>query len=350
MDPILQVLQAQAGIHFEGVDAQFQAAGAALSTLVAQDAQPALVTTSNSGIPAFLSTFIDPKIIDILVAPMKAAEIAGEEIKKGDWVTETTMFPVIESTGEVSSYGDHNNNGVAGANTNFTNRQSYHYQVMTQWGTRELDKAALARIDWANRLNIASVLTLNKFQNKTYFFGVAGLENFGLLNDPTLSAPITPIPDTTVTGNPTEWFPAGGSPKSALGIIADIRALYSQLQTQANGLVELDTKMTLAMSPVSEVGLTQTTEFNVSVSDILKKNFPNMTVKTAPEYDTTSGQLLQLFADEIEGQRTLTTAFTEKLRAHPIIIQPSAFMQKKSQGTWGGIVFRSFLVAQMLGV
>jgi hypothetical protein len=96
---------------------------------MAQDAQPALITTSNSGIPAFLSTYIDPKLIEILVAPMKAAEIVGEEIKKGDWTTETAMFPVVESTGETSSYGDYSNNGVAGANTNFPQRQSYHYQV-----------------------------------------------------------------------------------------------------------------------------------------------------------------------------------------------------------------------------
>ena len=51
----------------------------------------------------------------------------------------------------------------------------------------------MARIDWANRQRIASVLTLNKFQNKSYFFGIEGLANYGLLNDPSLSAPIAPI-------------------------------------------------------------------------------------------------------------------------------------------------------------
>lgn len=341
MDPILLALRENAGIHFMGIDAALQNPDAARSVLIAQDAQPSLVTVSNSGIPAFLSTFIDPKLIEILVAPMKAADIAGDEIKKGDWTTETAMFPVVESTGETSSYGDYSENGRAGANTNFPQRQSYHYQVMTEWGERELEKAALARIDWANRVNIASVFTLNKFQNKTYFFGVAGLENYGLLNDPNLPAAIAPI---TVGGN-ILW-----KDKDALGVYGDIQALFAQLQTQANGLVELDTKMTLAMSPVSQVNLTKVTQYNVNVEDMLKKNFPNMTVKTAPEYATASGNLVQLFADELEGQRTLSVAFTEKLRAHPIIVAPSSFKQKKSQGTWGGIVFRPILVAQMLGV
>ena len=351
MNPILKALSERAGVHFMGVpNLDFQKEGVTLRMAhdgFACDAQPTLVTVSNSGIPAFLSTYIDPKLIEILVAPMKAAEIVGSEVKKGDWVTETAMFPIVESTGETSSYGDYAENGVAGANTNFPQRQSYHYQVMTQWGERELEKAALARVDWANRLNIASILTLNKFQNKSYFFGVAGLQNYGLLNDPSLSAPITP--GTKAAGGVT-WFKNGQPNATAAEVLSDIQAMYYLLQTQANGLVELDTKMTLAMSPTSEAALTFTNQYNVNVADLLKKNYPNLTVKTAPEYATASGQLVQLIADELEGQRTADVAFTEKLRAHPIIIQSSSFKQKKSQGTWGCILYRPFCVAQLLGV
>jgi hypothetical protein len=68
-----------------------------------------------------------------------------------------------------------------------------------------MQRAGLARVDWANRLNIASILTLNKYQNKTYFYGVEGLENYGLLNDPNLPAPI--VPNTKVASG-TEWLQA----------------------------------------------------------------------------------------------------------------------------------------------
>ena len=345
MNQILRALQAQAGVHFMGVhDVDLQADNVAHNVMVAADAQPGLVTVSNSGIPAFLSTFIDPKMIEVLVAPMKAALVVGGEVKKGDWTMATAMFPVIESTGETSSYGDYNENGVAGANSNFPQRQSYHYQVMTQWGELELERAGLARIDWANRLNIASVLTLNKFQNKTYFFGVDGLENYGLLNDPSLSAPISP--NLKANGGYV-WGPESTTANEVYG---DIQKLYTQLQSQANGLVELDTNMTLVMSPTAQVGLTKTTSFNVNVMDLLKKNFPNMKFETAPEYDTDSGELVQLIADEVEGQRTADTAFTEKLRAHPIVVGSSNFKQKKSQGTWGTIIYCPVFIAQMLGV
>ena len=162
MNPILQALMGRAGIHFMGVNPDFQADGAAMALRYAQDgfacdAQPALVTVSNSGIPAFLSTYVDPKLIEVLVSPMKAAEIVGDEVKKGDWTTETAMFPVVESTGETSSYGDYSENGNAGVNSNFPQRQSYHYQVMTQWGERELERAGLVQFEASGRTRVRTL-------------------------------------------------------------------------------------------------------------------------------------------------------------------------------------------------
>jgi hypothetical protein len=348
MDRNLEAVSRKWGIHFMGVDAQLQQTEKERGGLLAMDAQPQLVTVSNSGIPAFLSTYIDPKVIEVLVAPMKATEIVGEETKKGDWTLETAMFPIVESTGMVSSYGDYSETGIAGANVNWVQRQSYTYQVITQWGERELDKMGLARIDWANRQRIASVLTLNKFQNKSYFFGVAGLANYGLLNDPSLSAPIAPIS----TGGLVTWAQKATDPNGAIYVYNDIKALYGQLVSQANGLVDLDmdSPLTLAMSPEAQVYLTLTNTYNVNVQDMLKKNFPKMKIETAPEYHTASGELVQLIADEMQGQRTATTAFTEKLRAHPVKIDLSSFKQKQSQGTWGCVLYRPFLIAQLLGV
>ena len=348
MDRNLEAVSRKWGINFMGVDAQLQRTEKERGGLLAMDAQPELVTISNSGIPAFLSTYIDPKVIEVLLAPMKATEIVGEETKKGDWTLETSMFPIVESTGMVSSYGDYSETGIAGANVNWVQRQSYTYQVVTQWGERELDKMGLARIDWANRQRIASMLTLNKFQNKSYFFGIEGLANYGLLNDPSLSAPIAPNAENSLV----TWAQKATDPNGAIYVYNDIKALYGQLVSQANGLVELDmaSPMTLAMSPSSQVYLTLTNTYNVNVQDMLKKNFPKMKIETAPEYATTSGNLVQLIADEMQGQRTATTAFTEKLRAHPIIIKESSFRQKSSQGTWGTIIFRPFLISQLLGV
>lgn len=348
----LEILYAKLGVAYpQGYELAMDSSDYA-ERMMALDAQTLTITYSNSAIPAFLTAVIDPKIIEILTTPMKAADIAGAEVKKGTWVDATWLFPVIESTGNVSSYGDYSTSGRSGANANWPERQQHFYQTMTKWGERELARMGQARIDWASRLNIASVLTLNKFQNLSYFYGIKGLQNYGILNDPSLSSAISPgVKANFGTSSTNAWFTSAGAPNATgLEVFADIQALFKQLQTQAQGLVDLNSNLTLAMSPSSEVALTFSTQFNVNVQDLLKKNFPNLTVKTAPEYAGTAGNLVQLIADEIEGQRTMEVAFSEKLRAHPVILDVSSFKQKKSQGTWGAIIYRPFLISQMLGV
>lgn len=333
----LQKLALDYGVHFMG------GAHGYLDKELAMDAQPTLITTSNGGIPAYLANYLDPELVEVLVTPMKAAQIFGEA-KKGDWTTMSSQFPVVESTGEVNTYGDYADGGQASANINWVPRQSYHFQTVTQWGERELEMAGLARIDYAARLNIASALTINKALNKMYFFGISGLENYGALNDPNLTTPVQPL--ATGTGSSRLW-----ANKDGQLIYNDIsQVLYKQLQTQLKGLVERDARMVLVMSPTAEVSLTNTNQYNVNVTDQLKKNFPNLRIETAVEYSTVSGELVQLIVEEIEGQKTAYCAFTEKMRAHPVKVELSSFKQKKSAGGWGAIIRRPVAIAQMLGV
>ena len=351
----LDILAKKLGVHYPSSYELAMDAASYEEKMMAADAQTTTVTYSNAAIPAFLTTVVDPKIIEILVTPMKAAEIAGSEVKKGTWVDTTWLFPVIESTGNVSAYGDYSTTGRSSSNVNWPERQQHFYQTVTKWGERELARMGQARVDWASRLNIASVLTLNKFQNLSYFYGVKGLQNYGLLNDPSLPTAIQPTTKAANTGGSPSgtnaWFTSGGALNATgLEVFADIQAMFKDLQSRAKGLVSLDTPITLAMSPESEVALTLTTQFNVNVQDLLAKNFPNLKVKTAPEYAGTAGYLVQMIADEVEGQRTVEVAFSEKLRAHPVILDVSSFKQKKSQGTWGAIIYRPFLISQMVGV
>lgn len=339
----LAVLARDHGIHFPStVRAFLERQQYGHDYALAMDAQPTLITATNAGVPGYLVNFLDPEQVRVSVAPMAAVNIIGEA-KKGDWTTRTSQFQMVESTGEVSSYGDHNNNGQSSSNYNWVPRESYHFQTMTRWGERELDTAGEARINLASDLNIASVLTINKAANKIAFFGVSGLQNYGLLNDPSLIAPITPA--ATGTGSGTTW-----ATKTGDLVYVDIVSLFTQLVTQANGLVDAKSKMVLAMSPSIATNLAKTNQYNVNVEDLLKKNFPNLRVETAVEYATTGGQLVQLIAEEIEGQKTAFVAFTEKLRAHPVITKASSWVQKKSAGSWGSIIRRPFLIAQMLGV
>ena len=77
---------------------------------------------------------------------------------------------------------------------------------------------------------------------------------------------------------------------------------------------------------------------------------PNMRIVTAPEYTTASGELVQLIVESIDGQETATCAFSEKMRAHGVVRDLSSYKQKKTQGSWGTVIFRPAAIASMIGV
>ncbi|QPF81668.1 DUF2184 domain-containing protein [Bradyrhizobium genosp. L] len=324
---------------------------------MAMDAQPALSTTDpNSAVPAIFTTMVDPKVFKALFAPNKAAVILGEE-RRGTWVDDTIMLPVTEAVGEVSSYGDYAESGTVNSNMNWPQRQSYLFQVIKQYGERELERAGVARINWVAELDYSAALMLNKFSNLTYFFGVNGLQNYGLLNDPHLNASLTPA---TKSYGGTTWYNSSGQiAATANEIYADIENTFVQLVAQTAGMVDRETRMVLAMSPQSEAALTTTNSFNVNVSDLLKKNFPNLRVENAVQYGVLSatnpqgiagGNFMQLIAEEIEGQETGYCGFNEKMRAHKLIPKTSSYVQKVSAGTWGAILRQTNTIASMLGI
>jgi hypothetical protein len=322
---------------------------------LAYDALPTLTTDPNSGIPALLTTSIDPEVTRILFTPNKAAEIFGEK-RAGTWLDQTRLFPVVEHTGEVSSYGDFATSGRTGVNADWPNRQAYLFQVIKEYGELELERAGLAKLNWVSEIDQAAATILSKFLNYTYFFGVQGLQNYGLLNDPNLTASITPA--SKAYGG-TKWIVNGVVQATANEVFTDIQSVFYQLMQQTNGLVAADTKMVLAMSPQSEVALTATNSFNVNVHDLLKKNFPNLTVENAIQYGVTTtsntqglaaGNLVQLIAKNIEGQDTGFCAFNEKLRSHPIIRDMSSFKQKVTAGSWGTVVRMPLAISSLIGV
>lgn len=334
----------------------------ALDAIMALDAPytniPGLSLDPNSGVPALLTTLIDPQVYEVLFAPNMAAEIMGEQ-RKGTWLDETALFPVAEATGEVSSYGDYATSGRSGVDTNWPQFQAYLFQTIKEYGERELERAGLARINWVSEIDRAAAINLNKYSNYTYFFGVLGLQNYGLLNDPALTAYLTPAPKAQTPGSGAWTNAQGQVVASANEVFNDIQSLYLQLVAQNAGLVKADTKMTLALGPTSAVALTATNSFNVNVSDLLMKNFKNLKIKEAVQYQAKSGanpqgisggNVVQLIAEDVEGQKTGFAAYNEKMRAHPIIREMSAFKQKVTSGTFGMILRFPAGISQMLGI
>ncbi len=320
--------------------------------LGASDAQPQLSTTPNTGIPAFMSYFVYPDLYRILFSPLQAEKILGAAKKVGDWTTTTTVFPLVEAAGEVSSYGDYATNGMASMNATFPDRQAYHYQSIIEVGEREEAMLALAKINLMSEKRESSTRSLNTFQNFMFFFGVAGLQNYGILNDPSLSAAIQPGPKAYNAQAHGPWITNGVITATPNEIYTDFLSSFIQLQTQTNGIIALDSmsSLTYAMHPTSLSAFRQANIYGVTAEKLMKDNFPNAKVEQAVQYSLAAGYETQLIATEVEGQETAMLAYTEKLRAHRMVFDMSSQRQKVSQGGWGCVYRFPAGVVSMLGV
>lgn len=332
--------------------------GANVDEILAMDsAAGTLVTDPNAAIPAMLTTAIDPDVIRVVFAPLQMAEIMGGERKAGDWLEETRMFPVVEETGEVSSYDDYSNNGRSGINFNYPQFQSYLYQTIVAYGERETERAGLMKINYVGEVTGAASSLLNRFGNLAYAFGITGLQNYGLLNNPYLSAYLTPA---VKAWGGTTWFNNGSPAATANEVYNDILAVVEQIISQTNGAVDMDAPMTLALSPQSQLAMKFANSFGVSVAELLKQGFPNMKVKSAPQYGQKTasnsqgyspvGNLFQIIVEKVDNQKVAYPAFNEKLRAHKLVPELSSWKQKMTSGVWGTINRLPIGIAGMLGV
>ncbi|MDL2172481.1 hypothetical protein [Asaia sp. HumB] len=103
--------------------------------------------------------------------------------------------------------------------------------------------------------------------------------------------------------------------------------------------------------------MTYTNSFGITLEDMLvKQSWPNMEIVFLPEAGVTmsggytSANVMQMFAPEIDGVETVSTAFTEKLTMHRIEQYSTNARQKMSRGGWGTIWKRPMAVAQMVGI
>ena len=329
---------AEFGFHFHGFRGWITPESRPALT---QDA--ALATLPNAAVPAELAAYIDARVVDILTATRKAREIF-KEVKKGDWTTSYAKFRQDEVTGATEPYSDYAQSRVSGTNTNHIVRENYLFQTTISYGDLETELSSLARINLAASKQAAAARVMDIDSNRFYLRGVAGKRIYGLLNDPTLAAPIAPLP--TGTGSSPLW-----ARKTTRQRYEDVLALFQELAQSCQGHVDKDTPLKLVLSPALGVELAEATDFNVSVQDMLSKYFSNMKIITLPEMaNPDSGETMMLIATEVQGMPTGELAYSEKVRAHRIIPDMSSMRQKWSGGTYGALIYLPFALVQMRGM
>ena len=309
--------------------------------MLANDAQ--IVTVPNAAIPAELTAYYDPRIIDIVTRPRKAREIFGE-VQKGDWTTSHAKFRLNELTGSTQPYSDFGQSRTSGVNYNWIVREQYVFQTLIEYGDYEEAVSAVAKIQLAADKQRAAAHVIDVDGNLFYLLGVAGRDIYGILNAPNLTPAIAPLPSGT--GGSVLW-----ADKDTQAVYNDVLALHEQLVTQGDGWIDQDSALTLVVSPAAAVMLGKATNFNVSVMDMLNKYFRNLKIVTLPEMaDDTTGESIMLIADEMSGNPTGELGFSDKIRAGRVIPDVSSFRQKWTSTTYGAIVYYPFAIATMRGI
>lgn len=302
----------------------------------------AMVTAANSGVPVEFTSYIDPMVIPILTATRGAREIFGEA-KKGDWTTSYARFQTSEITGEVEAYTDYGQGGASDVNPTFPVRTQYIYQTNIRYGDREVDVASRARLQLAADKQRAAATVIDIASNKFALYGVAGLEIYGLLNDPNLPADISSLPNAD---EKTLW-----AEKSTKEIYEDVLHLFSKMADRGAGHIDANTELVLATSPATQVQLGKATDFNISARQMLETYFPKIRFVVLPELATaTSGTSILLVAPTIEGLPTAQIGFSEKFRAMRLIPESSSFHQKFVGSSYGTIIYRPFAIGKMTGI
>ena len=304
-------------------------------------ANDAMITLPNAGVPSIFTSYVDPQVVRILTAPTNARLIFGET-RKGDWTTSSAIFKAIENTGETAPYADFSNAATADVNVVYPERDNYVYQTTVRYGELEMATMGKAAINLAAEKQRSAATILDIDANKFYLLGVAGKRIYGLLNDPNLPADISPA---TVRSTVTLW-----SAKTTNEIYDDIIAIFSKLAEHSNGRISIDADLVLAMPPAIMVLLGKTTEFGISVLDMVKKYFRNISFVVLPELKSGDTNTVFMAARTVDGYPVAQLAYSEKMRAFQLIPEGSSYKQKFSAGTFGAVVLRPFAIQMMSGV
>lgn len=324
-----------------GIDLnQYKVVGDLEAGVMAMDA--ALITSPNAGVPVELLTYFDERAIKILTAKRSATEIFGE-VKKGDRTTVMAKFRQLEDTGYTQPYDDFADNGKADVNYNYPNRENYLFETTILYGELEEAMAARAKANLVSdkQASAASIIAIDT--NRFYFNGVAGRANYGILNQPNLPAAITAA---NGAGGTPQW-----STKTGTEIYNDVLDMFSDMSARAEGNISQNSKFKLVVGPTSNAELNKLNAFGTeTVLALIKRNFPNLEVVVAPEYDDATKKVQLIMVEAGDGVPTGECAFSEKLHAHRIVPGLSDYRQKFSAGVYGCIIYRPVFVTTMTSI
>lgn len=307
----------------------------------------AAVTLPNAGVAAEFLQNMDRRFIDVFFAE-KTADKIGTKYKGGDWEMAIYRAMIRESVGTTRPYSDYSEEQNVNANINYLTRYVYRLELVKQWGDLQIAENARALNDYVNSINVAASNIISADLNSIFFYGVEGVQNFGILNEPGMPTPLTPASIGTTPAR-VKW-----QDKTLQEIVVDLTTMLSNLYMQGQGIINQNTRLRLAMPPsILPILQGKISDFGYSSLQWIKDNLGNAIIDDVvlvPEFATDAGNFVMLWAPEINGSETINHVFGELYKSHGVHRRTSSYSEKVSASDFGAVVRHGFAIVSMLGV
>lgn len=305
--------------------------------LAAMDVAPGLLTTPGVITPLqFLQVFL-PNTIRTLTKARLIEELVATNII-GSWADEEVITKFLERTGRPRLYGDHADIPEASFNSEMEPRTIVRLELGMSTTILAAERASRLQINEAaeKREAISEAFAIELNAIGFYGYNDGSNRTFGFLNDPNLPPYQTVAPED-VGGTPVyTWLQ-----KSFMGITRDFTRAFSDLRTKTGERIDpRSANITVAVSSSRREAMTNPNDYGYTVEKWLTENYPNVTIKSAPELDGANGgsNVMIVYVDRLDGNSVIDYNIVERFRLLGIEQRAKGVVEDYSCATAGVIL------------
>lgn len=299
----------------------------------------------------FLQTWL-PGQVQVVTQARKADQLFGVTTV-GSWEDEEIIQEILELVGVAQPYSDLGNIPLSSWNLTYEKRGVVRFEEGFSVGELEGLRSGRIGVNASQTKRNAASLALEIARNRVAFYGFNGATDYpvyGALNDVNL-----PVYASLPSGK--LWTVA-----SRAEIVADLLFIISTLRKNSKEVVDPTTaaiKLVIASDVVDYLNTPSGTgaEMGETAGDWLKKNYPNVTIESAVEFNKANGgaNVLYAYAESIgdsgtDGGGVIEQLVPTRFRALGVDTSCKVVTEDFTNATSGVLVKRPFAVFRGTGI
>lgn len=306
---------------------------------------------SNSPYLQFLQTWL-PGQVQVVTQARKADMLFGITTA-GAWEDEEIIQEILELVGVAQPYSDLGNIPLSSWNMSYEKRGVARFEEGLSVGALEDLRSGRIGINAAQTKRNAASLALDIARDRVAFYGYGGVETYpiyGALNDVNL-------PGYQSLPSGKSWSVA-----SRAEIVMDLLFIMSSLRKQSKEAVDPTTdriRLVIASDVVDYLNTPSGTgsEMGETAGDWLRKNYPNVTIESAVQFNGANGgaNVLYAYAESVgesgtDGGGVIEQIVPARFKALGVDTSCKVVTEDFTNATSGVLVKRPFAVFRGTGI